>query len=126
MNPFEKHLPSNQAVKFYKNQFCRQTDPQFVKHRNVKDQFAYQVDLDDDYAFLMAQDVASILIKAIKERAQRLQKSNVGIKNALVTVPVYFTEQQKSCLKEACRIAGLNGQIEIVEEPKAALMAFGT
>ena len=60
MNPFEKHLPSNQAVKFYKNQFCRQTDPQFVKHRNVKDQFAYQVDLDDDYAFLMAQDVASI------------------------------------------------------------------
>ena len=66
-----------------------------------------------------------VFIKAIKERAQRLQNSNVGIKNALVTVPVYFTEQQKSCLKEACRIAGLNGQIEIVEEPKAALMAFG-
>ena len=64
-------MQSNQAVRFYKNQFCKQTEAHFLKSRNIVDQFAYQVEYGDDQAVLMAQDVASYLIKAVKARAQQ-------------------------------------------------------
>jgi len=42
----------------------------------------------------------------------------------VVTVPAYFTDNQKSSTKDACSIAGLECK-RLITEPVAAAMAFG-
>ena len=46
------------------------------------------------------------------------------IKNAVVTVPAYFNDQQRQATKDAGTIAGLNVQ-RIINEPTAAAIAYG-
>ena len=46
------------------------------------------------------------------------------VKNAVVTVPAYFTDTQKKATTEACKIAGLN-EPKILTEPTAAAIAYG-
>ena len=45
------------------------------------------------------------------------------VKNAVVTVPAYFTDTQKKATTEACKIAGLN-EPKILTEPTAAAIAY--
>ena len=45
-------------------------------------------------------------------------------KNAIVTVPAYFNDQQRTATKDAGRIAGLN-VVRIINEPTAAAIAYG-
>lgn len=46
------------------------------------------------------------------------------VKNAVITVPAYFDNNQRQATQDAGRIAGLN-VIKIVNEPTAAALAFG-
>ena len=46
------------------------------------------------------------------------------VKNAVVTVPAHFNEQQRQATKDACTIAGLN-LIRTINEPTAAALAYG-
>ena len=46
------------------------------------------------------------------------------LKNAVVTVPAYFTDAQRSATKDAGTIAGLN-VLRIINEPTAAAIAYG-
>ena len=46
------------------------------------------------------------------------------IKNAVITVPAYFNEGQKTATRDAGIIAGLN-VLRIINEPTAAAIAFG-
>ena len=46
------------------------------------------------------------------------------IKNAVVTVPAYFNDQQRQATKDAGTISGLNVQ-RIINEPTAAAIAYG-
>lgn len=47
------------------------------------------------------------------------------IQNAVVTVPAYFDHSQKQATKDACRLAGLVGEIDFINEPTAAAIAYG-
>ena len=46
------------------------------------------------------------------------------IKNAVVTVPAYFSDNQRQATKDAGSIAGLN-VLRIINEPTAAAIAYG-
>ncbi|CAN1252531.1 Heat shock-related 70 kDa protein 2 (Fragments) [Linum perenne] len=46
------------------------------------------------------------------------------IKDAVVTVPVYFNDAQRQATKDACAIAGLN-VARIIDKPTAAVIAYG-
>ena len=46
------------------------------------------------------------------------------VKNAIVTVPAYFTDSQRQATKDAGAIAGLN-VLRIINEPTAAALAYG-
>jgi L1 cell adhesion molecule like protein len=48
----------------------------------------------------------------------------VEVKNAVVTVPAYFNDQQRQATKDAGVIAGLN-VMRIINEPTAAAIAYG-
>lgn len=63
-----------------------------------------------------------MILGKMKETAETyLGKS---IKNAVVTVPAYFNDQQRQATKDAGTIAGLNVQ-RIINEPTAAAIAYG-
>ena len=47
-----------------------------------------------------------------------------GIKDAVITVPAYFTSDQRAATKNAGRIAGFN-VLRIINEPTAAALAYG-
>lgn len=49
---------------------------------------------------------------------------NASVKNAVVTVPAYFNDNQRQATKDAGTIAGLNVQ-RIINEPTAAAIAYG-
>lgn len=46
------------------------------------------------------------------------------VEKAVVTVPAYFDDNQRSATKDACRIAGLD-VVRLVNEPTAASLAYG-
>ena len=62
-----------------------------------------------------------VLIK-MKEIAENFLGKEV--KNAVVTVPAYFNDAQRSATKDAGTISGLN-VARILNEPTAAAIAYG-
>ena len=72
-------------------------------------------------ATYLPQEISACILKALKERAERvLQKP---INNAVITVPAYFTDTQRQATREAGEIAGLN-VVRIINEPTAASLAY--
>lgn len=48
----------------------------------------------------------------------------VSITDAVVTVPAYFTDAQRTSTRDAAKIAGLN-VLRMINEPTAAAIAYG-
>ena len=63
---------------------------------------------------------AKILIKLIKETSSYIKDK---ISSAVITVPAYFTDAQRTATRNAGKIAGLN-VIRIINEPAAAALAY--
>ncbi|KAK2975084.1 hypothetical protein RJ640_001395 [Escallonia rubra] len=68
------------------------------------------------------EEVSSMVLVKMRETAEVFLGSN--IKNAVVTVPAYFTDSQRQATKDAGAIAGLN-VTRIINEPTAAAIAYG-
>jgi len=67
-------------------------------------------------------DISSMILKQIKEDAELSLGEEVT--HAVITVPAYFEERQRSATREAGIKAGLIVK-KIVDEPTAAAVAFG-
>lgn len=67
------------------------------------------------------QEISAFILKALKERAERVLKQPVS--KAVITVPAYFTDAQRQATREAGELAGLN-VIRILNEPTAAALAY--
>ncbi|MBI1784536.1 Hsp70 family protein [Candidatus Sumerlaeota bacterium] len=65
---------------------------------------------------------AMILRKVVQDAEAGL--GGQKIVNAVITVPAFFTEQQRKSTEDAGRIAGLN-VMSIINEPTAAALAYG-
>ncbi len=59
-----------------------------------------------------------------KLRAEAEQTLGEEVDQAVITVPAYFDDRQRSATQDAGRIAGL-GEIRIINEPTAAALAYG-
>jgi chaperone protein DnaK len=67
-------------------------------------------------------EVSALVLKALKERAER--HFGETVEKAVITVPAYFNDSQRQATKDAGRIAGLD-VVRIVNEPTAASLAYG-
>ncbi len=74
---------------------------------------------DRDYS---PEQLSAFLLQKIKRDAEAFLGEPV--KQAVVTVPAYFDDNQRSATKDACRIAGLEAA-RLVNEPTAAALAYG-
>ena len=68
-------------------------------------------------------NIASLILKRLVDSARK-ELSNAEIWDAVITVPAYFTEDQKEDTKRAGEEAGLN-VLRLLPEPTAAAIAYG-
>lgn len=68
------------------------------------------------------EQLSAFLLQKIKSDAEAFLGEPVD--KAVVTVPAYFDDNQRSATKDACKIAGLE-VIRLVNEPTAASLAYG-
>ena len=68
------------------------------------------------------EQLSSMLLQKIKTDAEAFLGEPVD--KAVVTVPAYFDDNQRSATKDACRIAGIE-VIRLINEPTAASLAYG-
>jgi molecular chaperone DnaK len=68
------------------------------------------------------QQISAFLLQKIKRDAEAFLGEPV--KKAVITVPAYFNDNQRTATKDAGKIAGLD-VVRLVNEPTAASMAYG-
>lgn len=98
--------------------------------QQVRDRFHYQivaapdgraaVKIDDQV--LSLEKVASLILNEIRDVAQ--DYLGKVVMRAVITVPAYYNENQRSAVRAAGRLAGLHVE-RILNEPTAAALAYG-
>jgi L1 cell adhesion molecule like protein len=80
-----------------------------VKYKNINQTFT-------------PEEISAMILSKMKSIAE----SYIGyeVKDAVITVPAYFNDNQRQATKDAGKIAGLN-VIRIINEPTAAAIAYG-
>jgi molecular chaperone DnaK len=68
------------------------------------------------------QDISAMILQKIKKDAESFLGEEV--KKAVITVPAYFDDNQRTATKDAGKIAGLEVE-RLVNEPTAASLAYG-
>jgi len=68
------------------------------------------------------QEISAVVLQKMKKTAEDFLGQEV--KDAVITVPAYFSDSQRQATKEAGEIAGLNVK-RIINEPTAAALAYG-
>ncbi len=68
------------------------------------------------------EEISGMILRYIKEFAEK--KLNTKITKAVITVPAYFSDKQRTATKNAGKIAGLEVE-RIINEPTAAALSFG-
>ncbi|MHB1418559.1 MAG: Hsp70 family protein [Bacillota bacterium] len=71
---------------------------------------------------LLPQEISALILKEIKVYVDAL--FGEGKKEAVITVPAYFTDEQRRATKQAGELAGFVVE-RIINEPTAAALAFG-
>jgi molecular chaperone DnaK len=68
------------------------------------------------------EELSGFLLQKIKRDAEAFLGE--AVTQAVITVPAYFNDNQRSATKDAARIAGLEA-VRLVNEPTAASLAYG-
>ncbi|RNC29903.1 MAG: Chaperone protein DnaK [Candidatus Dichloromethanomonas elyunquensis] len=68
------------------------------------------------------QEISAMILQKLKSDAEAYLGASV--KQAVITVPAYFTDSQRQATKDAGTIAGLE-VLRIINEPTAAALAYG-
>lgn len=91
----------------------------FYKRNMGQDSADYY--LEDGKAY-SAIDLSSIFLKELVKRTE--EKMGQKVDGAVITVPAYFTEHEKSNTRKAAEKAGIN-VLHMVNEPTSAAVAYG-
>lgn len=68
------------------------------------------------------QEISAMILQKLKQDAENYLGTDV--KQAVITVPAYFSDSQRQATKDAGKIAGLE-VLRIINEPTAAALAYG-
>jgi molecular chaperone DnaK len=90
--------------------------------RSVKRQMGTSWTIDIDGKHYTAQEISARILQKLKRDAEAFLGDTVN--QAVITVPAYFDDAQRTATKEAGQIAGLE-VLRIINEPTAAALAYG-
>lgn len=78
--------------------------------------------VDIDGTAYTPQQISALILQKLKKDAESFLGQDV--KDAVITVPAYFSDSQRQATKDAGAIAGLN-VLRIINEPTAAALSYG-
>src|ERR1700690_2604800 len=90
--------------------------------RSVKRHMGTDWSIDVDGKKYNAQEISARILQKLKRDAEAYLGDSVN--QAVITVPAYFDDAQRTATKEAGQIAGLE-VLRIINEPTAAALAYG-
>jgi molecular chaperone DnaK len=90
--------------------------------RSVKRHMGTSWSIDIDGKAYKSQEIAARVLQKLKADAEAYTGDTVS--QAVITVPAYFDDAQRTATKEAGQIAGLE-VLRIINEPTAAALAYG-
>ncbi|HYZ99161.1 MAG TPA: molecular chaperone DnaK [Acidimicrobiales bacterium] len=90
--------------------------------RSVKRDMGTSWKIDIDGKGYTAQEISARVLQKLKRDAESYLGDSVN--QAVITVPAYFDDAQRTATKEAGQIAGLE-VLRIINEPTAAALAYG-
>src|SRR5215213_4724129 len=92
----------------------------FVKREMGKPKEQFQRAFDGK--FYSAEELSALILKKLKADAEKFLQEPVT--DAVITVPAYFNDAERTATITAGRLAGLN-VLQIINEPTAAAVAYG-
>jgi molecular chaperone DnaK len=92
---------------------------QFVKRYMGQKNWKFISENGDEYT---SEEISAFILKRLKEDAETALGE--GVTDAVITVPAYFNDAQRTATIDAGKIAGLN-VLRIMNEPTAAALAYG-
>src|ERR1700683_1944119 len=90
--------------------------------RSVKRHMGTSWTIDIDGKAFTAQEISARILQKLKRDAESYLGDTIN--QAVITVPAYFDDAQRTATKEAGQIAGLE-VLRIINEPTAAALAYG-
>lgn len=94
----------------------------FFSYKVIDDNTDSLVKVQVGEKFYTPIELASFILKELKQRAEHILKTPVN--KAVITVPAYFNDAQRQATRDAGKLAGLE-VLRIVNEPTAASLAYG-
>jgi heat shock protein 1/8 len=107
------------------NDVTLQEDIKHYSFKVVPDQHDYpliEIEIDGKLKTFKSEEISAMVLQSMKQTAEAYLGKRV--KDAVITVPAYFNDSQRTATKNAAQIAGLNC-LRIINEPTAAALAYG-
>jgi len=99
---------------------------QYVLHpertvKSIKRKMGEDISVPLGEQMFTPQEISAVILRHLKAQAEAYLQQPVS--KAVITVPAYFSDQQRQATRDAGEIAGLE-VVRIINEPTAACMAF--